>query len=81
MKNASSFAVALVTAPELKSGWRRAQAAPATHSTLGANFIRGVGSRYRSCGKMEACAEARRLTKSKAPQLPALQGLALAKCP
>lgn len=81
MKNAASFAVAWVTAPELKSGWRLAQAAPAAQSTLGANFIRCVESQYRSCGKMEACAEARRLTKTKAPQLPALQGLALAKCP
>jgi len=81
MKSADRFALVLVTAPDLKSARRLAQAALKTRLAACANLIPKIESHYWWQGRLERSAEVLVLFKTSAPRLPALEKCILAHHP
>lgn len=81
MKSATSFALALVTAPDLKTARALAQAALAARLIACANLVPRIESHYRWQGKIESAAEVLLILKTRQARLPALEKLILANHP
>jgi periplasmic divalent cation tolerance protein len=81
MKSASSFAVVLVTAPDLKTARALAIAALQSRLTACANIVPKIESHYWWQGKIESSGEVLLILKTQKSKLPALEKLILAKHP
>ena len=81
MKLSEKFKLVLVTAPDLKTARKLAQAALKARLIACANLIPRIESHYRWQGKIEAGAEVLIVLKTTAPALSALEKLILAKHP
>jgi len=81
MKVAGKFAVALVTAPDLKTGRKLARAALTAKLIACANLLPKVESHYWWQGKIEVGAEVLLVMKTTAVRLAALEKLILARHP
>ena len=81
MKSATSFAIALVTAPDLKTARALARAALTARLIACANLIPKIESHYRWRGKIESGAEVLLILKTQKSKLAALEKLVLAKHP
>ncbi len=81
MKSATHFAVALVTAPDLKTARRLAQAALQARLIACANLVPRVESHYRWQGRIERSAEVLLVLKTTTARLAALEKLILAEHP
>jgi periplasmic divalent cation tolerance protein len=81
MKLAATFALVLVTAPDLKTARRLAKAALAARLIACANLVPKIESHYRWQGKIEKGAEVLMLLKTARPKLAALEKLVLAQHP
>ncbi|HWQ90207.1 MAG TPA: divalent-cation tolerance protein CutA [Clostridia bacterium] len=81
MKATARFAIALVTAPDLKTARRLAQAALQARLTACANLIPKLESHYTWQGKIETSSEVLLIFKTRATLLDRLQKLILAKHP
>jgi periplasmic divalent cation tolerance protein len=81
MKPAAKFAIALVTAPDLKTARRLAKAALSARLIACANLIPKIESHYRWRGKIESGAEVLLILKTQKSRLAALEELVLAKHP
>ena len=81
MKSADRFALVLVTAPDLKSARRLAQAALKTRLAACANLIPKIESHYWWQGRLERSAEVLVLFKTSARRLPDLEKCILAHHP
>ena len=77
MKRAREFAIALVTAPDMKTGRALAKAALNARLIACANLIPGIESHYRWHGKIERGAEVLLLLKTTRTRLAALEKLVL----
>ena len=80
-RGAGKHVVALVTAPDLKTARKLAQAALKARLIACANLIPGIESHYRWQGKLETGAEVLMVLKTTSPRLAALEKLILAKHP
>ena len=81
MKPAEKYAVVLVTAPDLKTARKLAQAALKARLIACANLIPRIESHYRWQGKIESSAEVLLLLKTTTARLAALEKLIVAKHP
>jgi periplasmic divalent cation tolerance protein len=81
MKSATGFAVALVTAPDLKTARALARAALSARLIACANLVPDVESHYWWRGKIESGAEVLLILKTQKSKLAALEKLVLAKHP
>jgi periplasmic divalent cation tolerance protein len=81
MVRTPSFALALVTAPDMKTARRLAQAALAARLIACANLFPKIESHYRWQGKIERSAEVLIILKTTTRQLRALEKLVMAKHP
>jgi periplasmic divalent cation tolerance protein len=81
MKSASAFALVLVTAPDLKTARRLAQAALQAKLVACANLVPRIESHYWWQGKIESGAEVLLILKTQKSRLAALEKLVLAKHP
>ena len=81
MKSAGRFAVALVTAPDLKTARMLARAALAARLIACANLVPRVESHYRWRGKIEWSNEVLLVMKTTAARLPKLEKLIVAEHP
>ena len=81
MKSATSFAIALVTAPNLKTARALAKAALSVRLIACANLVPKIESHYRWRGKIESSAEVLLILKTRKSKLAALEKLVLAKHP
>ena len=81
MKSAAKFAVALVTAPDLKTARRLAKAALQARLIVCANLIPKVESHYWWQGKIETGTEVLLLLKTRKSKLAALEKLILDRHP
>jgi periplasmic divalent cation tolerance protein len=81
MKSASAFALVLVTAPDLKTARRLAQAALQAKLVACANLVPRIESHYWWQGKIESGAEVLLIFKTQKSRLAALETLILAKHP
>ena len=81
MKSATSFAIVLVTAPDLKTARALAKAALSARLIACANLVPKIESHYRWQGKIESSAEVLLILKTQKSKLPALEKLVLAKHP
>ena len=81
MKSATKFAVALVTAPDLKTGRMLARAALSARFIACANVIPKIESHYWWQGRIESNAEVLLAMKAPKSKLAALEKLVLAKHP
>ncbi len=81
MKRKEKFAVALVTAPDMKLGRKLARAALAARLVACVNLIPRVESHYWWQGKIEAGAEVLLVMKTTVARLTALERLIVAKHP
>ena len=81
MKSATSFAVVLVTAPDLKTARALAKAALSARLIACANLVPKIESHYRWQGKIESSAEVLMILKTRKSKLAALEKLVLAKHP
>src|ERR1035438_4362021 len=81
MKSATSFAVVLVTAPDLKTARALAKAALSARLIACANLVPKIESHYRWQGKIESSAEVLLILKTRKSKLVALEKLVLAKHP
>lgn len=81
MKSASKFAVALVTAPDLKTARVLARAALQERLAACANLVPKMESHYWWQGKMESSTEVLILFKTENSRLGALEKLIIAKHP
>jgi periplasmic divalent cation tolerance protein len=81
MKSAGKFAVALVTAPDLKTARALARAALAARLIACANLVPRVESHYRWRGKIERGNEVLLVMKTTAARLPGLEKLIVAEHP
>ena len=81
MKSANSFAIVLVTAPDMKSARALAKAALNAKLIACANLIPKIESHYRWQGKIESAPEALMILKTGKSRLLALEKLILAKHP
>ena len=81
MKRTPKFAVALVTAPDVKTARKLARAALEARLIACANLVPRIESHYRWQGKIEAGAEVLVLMKTSTARLPALEKLILATHP
>ena len=81
MKSATAFAIALVTAPDLKTARVLAKAALQARLVACANFVPKVESHYWWQGKIESGTEVLILFKIRKAKLEALEKLILAKHP
>ena len=81
MKPATSFALVLVTAPDLKTARALAKAALQARLIACANLIPKIESHYWWRGKIESSAEVLIAMKTRKPRLAALEKLILAQHP
>ena len=81
MKSATSFAIALVTAPDLKTARALAKAALSARLIACASLIPKIESHYRWRGRIESGAEVLLILKTQKSKLAALEKLVLAKHP
>ena len=81
MKSANSFAVVLVTAPDLKTARKLAKAALTAHLIACANLIPKLESHYWWQGKLETSAEVLLVMKTTRARLAKLEKLILAQHP
>ena len=81
MKPATSFALVLVTAPDLKTARALAKAALSARLIACANLVPKIESHYRWQGKIESSAEVLLILKTRKSKLAALEKLVLAKHP
>src|SRR5258707_10367503 len=81
MKRSPTFAVVLVTAPDLKTARRLAKAALEARLVACANLVPRVESHYRWRGKIETGTEVLMILKTSAARLVALEKLIVAKHP
>jgi periplasmic divalent cation tolerance protein len=81
MKAATRFAVALVTAPDLKTARRLARAALKAQLVACANLVSRVESHYWWRGKIERSAEVLLVLKTTTARLDTLEKLILAEHP
>jgi periplasmic divalent cation tolerance protein len=81
MKPAASFALVLVTAPDLKTARALAGAALQSRLIACANLVPKIQSHYRWRGKIESGREVLLLLKTKKSKLAALEKLILARHP
>ncbi len=81
MKLASKYAVALVTAPDLKTARRLARAALRARLIACANLVPRVESHYRWQGKIERAPEVLLVFKTTTARLTRLEKLMLAEHP
>ncbi len=81
MKSATRFAIALVTAPDLKCARKLARAALTARLIACANLLPKVESHYVWRGKIESSAEVLLVMKTTRPRLRALEKLILAEHP
>jgi len=76
-----TFAIVLVTAPDLKTARALAKAALAARLIACANLVPKIESHYRWQGKIESGAEILLILKTRKSKLPALEKLILARHP
>jgi periplasmic divalent cation tolerance protein len=81
MKSATSFALALMTAPDLKMARALAKAALSARLIACANLIPKIESHYRWRGKIESSTEVLLILKTRKSKVPALEKLILASHP
>lgn len=81
MKSAGSFAIALVTAPDLKTARALARAALSARLIACANLIPKIESHYWWQGKIESGTEVLLILKTRKSKLAALEKLVLAQHP
>src|ERR1039457_350566 len=81
MKSATSFAIVLVTAPDLKTARALAKAALSARLIACANLVSKIESHYWWQGKVESGAEVLLILKTQKSKLAALEKLVLAKHP
>jgi periplasmic divalent cation tolerance protein len=81
MKSASSFAVVLVTAPNLKIARALAKAALQPRLIACASLVPRIESHYWWQGKIESSGEVLLILKTRKSKLPALERLILARHP
>ena len=81
MKSATSFAVVLVTAPDLKTARALAKAALSARLIACANLVPKIESHYRWQGKIESGTEVLMILKTRKTRLAALEKLVLARHP
>jgi periplasmic divalent cation tolerance protein len=81
MESARRYALVLVTAPDVKTARRLAQAALAARLAACVNLIPRVESHYWWRGKMESGAEVLLVLKTARPRLGALEKLIVSKHP
>lgn len=81
MKPAGTFALVLVTAPDLKTARKLAKAALTARLVACANLIPKIESHYWWQGRQETSAEVLLMLKTTRPRLAALERLILAKHP
>jgi periplasmic divalent cation tolerance protein len=81
MKSAATFALVLVTAPDLKTARKLAKAALAARLVACVNLVPKIESHYRWRGKIEKGAEVLMLLKTSRAKLAALEKLVLAEHP
>jgi periplasmic divalent cation tolerance protein len=81
MKLTATFAIALVTAPDLKRARALANAALSARLIACANLVPKIESHYRWQGKIESSAEVLLILKTQKSKLAALEKLVLAKHP
>ena len=81
MKDGRSYAVVLVTAPDLKTARRLAQSALQTRLVACANLVPKIESHYWWQGKLEKSAEVLLLLKTTQAKLAALEKLVLQEHP
>jgi periplasmic divalent cation tolerance protein len=81
MKSAATFAIVLVTAPDLKTARTLARAALQARLIACANLIPKIESHYWWRGKMESAAEVLLILKTPKSKLVSLEKLVLAKHP
>ncbi|MBI5388476.1 MAG: divalent-cation tolerance protein CutA [Verrucomicrobia bacterium] len=81
MKKSRSFAVVLVTAPDLKTARRLAQSALGSRLVACANLVPRIESHYWWQGKLETGAEVLLLFKTTKAKLAALEELILSEHP
>lgn len=81
MKTARSFAVVLVTAPDLKTARALARAVLEPHLAACVNIVPRIESHYWWQGKLERSTEALLIIKTTGPRLAALEQAILAQHP
>lgn len=81
MKSAERFAVALVTAPDLKTGRKLARVALASRLIACANLVPQIESHYWWLGKQESSSEVLLIMKTARDRLPALEKLIISSHP
>jgi len=81
MKSAGTFAIILVTAPDLKTGRALAQSALRARLVACANLIPKIESYYWWQGKIDSSAEVLMIFKTTKAKLKALENLILARHP
>ena len=81
MKSATTFALVLVTAPDLKTGRALAKAALATRLIACANLVPKIESHYRWQGKIESSTEVLLVLKTHKSKLAPLEKLILTRHP
>jgi len=81
MKSATPFAIALVTAPDLKTARILAKAALEARLVACANLVPKIESHYRWKGKIESGTEVLILFKTRKSRLAALEKMVTAKHP
>lgn len=81
MQSASSFALVLVTAPDMKTARALARAALKGKWIACANLVPAIESHYRWKGKLERSAEILMILKTRKSRVPALEKLILAQHP
>ena len=81
MRSAASFALVLVTAPDLRTARALARAALAARLVACVNLVSRVESHYRWRGKLESGAEVLLLLKTRKSRLAALERLILKEHP
>jgi periplasmic divalent cation tolerance protein len=81
MKSATSLAIILVTAPDLKTARKLTKAALSARLIACANLVPKIESHYWWQGKIESSAEVLMLLKTRKSKLAALELLVLAKHP
>ena len=81
MKPAAQYKLVLVTAPDMKTARRIAQAALRSRLIACANLVPGIESHYRWEGRLQRGAEVLMILKAAAARLAELERLVLARHP
>jgi len=81
MKSARKFAVALVTAPDLKTARKLARAALTRHLVACVNLVPHIESHYRWQGKLESSPEVLLVMKTATDRLATLEDLIVSQHP